>query len=126
MRTSLLALLALVSACDGGASGTPGSADAQAAVDAASADARAPDATLPDASARLQCACAEGPEDCAACIALIGRCCTGDATFGGRLDYLVATCQGNPACAACCDECAARDCAAVVAAGDCPVPPDEQ
>ncbi|MCB9548941.1 MAG: hypothetical protein H6706_24315 [Myxococcales bacterium] len=122
MRTTLLALLGLVAACDGGESGPAPRVDA-APPDAALADAAPPDAG--DASTRLQCTCAAGPEDCGACLRLIGRCCLGDETFGGRLAYLQATCQENPACAACCDECAARDCAAVRASGDCPTPPED-
>ncbi len=129
-RTALLASLTLaasLTACDDEPAGGGGSAaDAAAAADAAvAADARPPvDAGAPDASLKLQCTCAAGPENCDACLRLISKCCNeGEETFGGRLPYLVATCQGDPNCAACCDECAARTCEQVVRAGDCPLQP---
>ena len=129
-RTALLiAALGLpLAACDDGKSAQTGSdatAVADAAVgDAARADALAADAGTGDASLKLRCTCSGQPENCEGCLALISQCCTGEATFGGRLPYLVATCKGDPNCEACCDECATRTCAQVIAAGDCPVVPD--
>lgn len=121
---SLLLLLQLSLSCDD-EPGTRAAADAArdaAAADSAPADGSVRDAALADASLRLQCTCSDQAENCDACLRLISRCCNeGEETFGGRLTYLVATCQGDPNCAACCDECAARTCDQVVRAGDCPV-----
>ena len=128
MRWTLLALLAPLFGCDD---------DAKRAAADAAPDARSPgsDAAPPadgggvsdaaaDASLQLRCTCSDRPEDCEACFRLISRCCNqGEETFGGRLSYLLATCQGDPNCSACCDECAARTCDHVVRAGDCPLQP---
>jgi hypothetical protein len=130
-RTPWLAALGLAGfACQAGGGAAPASADTGGArdADAGTPDARpasAADAAVRgDAGPSKACACAAAPEDCDACFRLISRCCDlegGDETFGGRLDAIMRTCEANPRCAACCDECAARTCEQVRAAGDCPI-----
>lgn len=130
MRSRILtALLPLLAACDGGGGGTSAPRDAALAADRGAvptdAAAAAPDAgPAADAARHLACACADAPEDCDACFRLISQCCDTEAhdeTFGGRLTHIVATCRLDPNCASCCDECAARTCEQVIAAGDCPI-----
>lgn len=93
------------------------SPDAGTPADAAAADA-APDT---DAGREAwECTC-EGDEDCAACIANIGDCCyEGDVTIGGQAERLSGTCKDDGACHACCNECAAKSCEELLAAGACP------
>lgn len=89
----------------------------------AGAEAGAPDAEAPPDAGReaWHCACEGGQEDCQACLEKIGTCCyDGDATIGGQVDRLAGTCEMNGACAACCNECAAKSCEELVAAGACP------
>ncbi len=125
---TITALLPLLAACDGGGGGTSAPRDAAASAPdrgAVAADAAAPDAgPTADAARHLACACSDAPEDCDACFRLISQCCdteTHDETFGGRLTHIVSTCRLDPNCASCCDECAARTCEQVIAAGDCPI-----
>ncbi len=78
------------------------------------------DAGPPDAGfAPLACAC-DDDEGCPACIALVGRCCYDDATFGGTYAYVLANCESQPACKVCCKECQALSCEALIAMGGCP------
>ena len=120
MRRVLFTPLLLI-ACSAGGGHT------NAPLDAAPLDARsradAADAAPPaDASLKLTCACSDHDEDCEACFRHISACCSeGDETFGGRVDHIVANCRLDPRCAACCDECTARTCEQIRAAGDCPL-----
>ncbi len=114
MRRLLVTLPVLFAACgDGGARAGAGDArppDATAATDAAVA---APDTSVPG------CRC-DPVEDCAACFANIGRCCADDPALAGQTPRLAAACEGNPSCAVCCAECAAKSCERLRADGECP------
>lgn len=91
------------------------------APDAGAGDAGAPDAAPGSDAGReaWSCACEER-EDCAACIAKIGTCCYEDPTISGQAERLAGTCARTGACSSCCNECAAKSCEELLAAGACP------
>lgn len=121
-----LALCAgLLLACQSG--GTSGAAGPDAAPpispDAGRPDAGRPDTAPPDAEPPgfpQGCACGDD-DDCAACFARIGACCSEDPTLNGRAATLAANCAEVPACKVCCAECAAATCGQLKRSGSCPV-----
>lgn len=95
-RVLLLALGVAIAACGDDASGDPAPADAGPL-------------------------CLDEPgETCTACYEAIGTCCYEDATIMGNVPALVASCEREPLCVRCCAECAAMDCATLLANHDCP------
>lgn len=78
-------------------------------------DAAAPDATL----GPVTCTC-DDDEQCAECFQHLGRCCYDDPTFDGRYAPILANCEANPSCKACCKECVALSCDEIKQRGSCP------
>ncbi len=65
--------------------------------------------------------CTDDPgESCTTCYENIGTCCYDDATIGGDVPALVASCESEPTCLRCCAECAALTCDELHASGNCP------
>ncbi len=80
--------------------------------------ARAPDGQV-CATPGLPCPLA-ADEKCMPCFAKIAQCCYKDNDIEGSINGLVEMCEKHTACRRCCDECAAKTCAQLIAEKSCP------
>lgn len=62
-------------------------------------------------------------ETCGDCAERIATCCYGgeDSANGQKVPAVMAVCEADPGCRACCEECGAMSCTELVESGACPV-----
>lgn len=86
------------------------------------AGAPSPDAASAE-DAGFACAC-DPEERCAACFENLDRCCYGGGLAREQRHLLTVACEDQPACRACCRECAEASCETLRATGSCPATVD--
>lgn len=63
----------------------------------------------------------EADETCDACARKIAKCCYADGdAYRPLVEQAMQACDGDDACAACCNECGAKTCNELIDAGACP------